>query len=262
MIRDFLFEEFNSNLKIFGYISVFFFLETFWPYLVKFENRKRHTVRNVGILLFYVVVTTPVNYVAAAWYNFIDDQHWGILNLVTINPIVKIILGILLMDCGDYFYHRLSHRSKLIWRFHKIHHSDSQMDSTTAYRFHPFDNIGLIITELTTASIFGYGVDTVVIYFAIYLPVLMIQHTNLKFPNWFEKISEYVIASPNFHRIHHSYPQNLTDSNYGALLSFWDRLFGTYQHVSKERIQFGLEDSLDNKYQTLWHLISGPFRKQ
>ena len=168
----------------------------------------------------------------------------------------------MLMDCGDYFYHRLSHRSKLIWRFHKIHHSDSQMDSTTAYRFHPFDNIGLVITELTTASIFGYGVDTVVIYFAIYLPVLMIQHTNLKFPNWFEKISEYVFASPNFHRIHHSHPRYLTDSNYGALLSFWDRLFGTYQGVPPQKFQFGLEDAKDNKYQTLWHLITGPFRNQ
>jgi sterol desaturase/sphingolipid hydroxylase (fatty acid hydroxylase superfamily) len=135
------------------------------------------------------------------------------------------------------------------------------MDSTTAYRFHPFDNIGVIMTEMTTALIFGYGAETIVVYFLIYLPLLFIQHANLKFPNWFERIFEYIFATADFHRTHHSYPQHLTDSNYGAVFSFWDRLFGTYKRVSPDQLQLGLEDSKDDKYQTLEHLIIGPFRK-
>jgi sterol desaturase/sphingolipid hydroxylase (fatty acid hydroxylase superfamily) len=257
---DFLFDEFYNNLKIFAFITVFFTLETFWPYLVKVENRPKHTARNIGLLLFYIIITTPVNYVAAAWYNYIDAQHWGLLNLFSIHPILKIIVGILLLDCGDYFYHRLSHTTNLIWRFHKIHHSDMEMDSTTTYRFHPFDNMGVTISEMTTAAIFGYGVDTIIVYFTIYIPLLFIQHTNLKFPNWFEKVFGYVFATADFHRVHHSYPQQFTDSNYGAVFSFWDRLFGTYQRADAKNFHFGLEDAKDNKYQTLWHLISGPFR--
>jgi sterol desaturase/sphingolipid hydroxylase (fatty acid hydroxylase superfamily) len=257
---DFLFDELYNNLKIFAFITVFFTIETFWPYLVKVENRPKHTTRNIGLLLFYIIITTPVNYVAAAWYNYIDEQHWGLLSLFSIHPILKIILGILLLDCGDYFYHRLSHNTNLIWRFHKIHHSDMEMDVTTTYRFHPFDNIGLTMTEMTTAAIFGYGVDTIIVYFTIYLPLLFIQHTNLKFPNWFEKVFGYVFATADFHRVHHSYPQHFTDSNYGAVFSFWDRLFGTYQRAEIKNFHFGLEDAKDNKYQTLWHLISGPFR--
>ena len=258
---DFLIGEFYSNLKVFALLTIFFTLETFWPYLVKVENRPKHTARNIGLLLFFIIITIPVNYLAAAWYNYTDAHHWGLLNLFSIHPILKIILGIVILDCGDYFYHRLSHKTNLIWRFHKIHHSDMEMDSTTTYRFHPFDNIGVTISEMTTAAIFGYGVDTVLVYFTIYIPLLFIQHTNLKFPNWFEKPFERVFATANFHRVHHSYPQQYTDSNYGALFSFWDRLFGTYQKADSMQYQFGLEDTKDNKYQTLWHLISGPFRK-
>jgi len=202
-----------------------------------------------------------VNFIASAWYGFIDTENYGLLNQFEIDSYLKIGFGILLMDFGDYFYHRLSHRSSLIWRFHKIHHSDMDIDSTTAFRFHPFDNIGLVATEMTTALVFGYGTETIIIYFLIYLPLLFIQHSNIKFPDWFERAFEFVFATSNFHRIHHSYPQHLTDSNYGAVCSFWDRLFGTYQKVEPDRFQFGLEDAQNDKYQTLTHLITGPFRK-
>ena len=259
---DFLFEEVESNLQIFGLLTFFFILETFWPYFKLQKNRSLHTGRNIGLLLFYIIVTIPVNYLAAAWYNYVDTEKLGLLNQFFISPTFKVIIGILFLDCGDYFYHRLSHRFNLIWRFHKIHHSDGEMDSTTAYRFHPFDNIGVTLTEMSTALIFGYGVNTIIVYFSIYVPLLFIQHTNLKFPTWFENIFGYVFATASFHRIHHSYPQSFTDSNYGAMFSFWDRLFGTYQKISPEKLQFGLEDSKDDKYQSLWYLISGPFRKK
>lgn len=260
-IWDLIVSEFGNNLKLFILLTVFFSIETFLPYFKFRQNRSKHTIRNLGLLLFYLVITSPVNYVASAWYGFIDKENFGLLNQFSINSYLKIGIGILLMDCGDYFYHRLSHRSSLIWRFHKIHHSDMDIDSTTAFRFHPFDNIGLVLTEMTTASIFGYGTEAIIIYFLIYLPLLFIQHTNIKFPDWFEKSFEFVFATSNFHRIHHSYPQHLTDSNYGAVFSFWDRLFGTYQKVEPNKLQFGLEDSQNDKYQTLTHLIIGPFRK-
>jgi len=141
---EFIINEFNSNLKIFILLSVFFLLETFWPYFKFQQNRSLHTVRNIGLLIFFIIITAPVNYMAAAWYDYLDNKHLGLLNQFSINSTFKIFIGILLLDCGDYFYHRLSHKSSLIWRFHKIHHSDMDMDSTTAYRFHPFDNIGVL----------------------------------------------------------------------------------------------------------------------
>src|SRR5690242_14594115 len=170
-IIDVVVIEFNNNLNLFILLTVFFSVETFWPYFKFRQNRSTHTIRNLGLLLFYLVITAPVNYVAAAWYGFIDQENYGLLNQFSVNPYLKIVMGILLMDCGDYFYHRLSHRSGLIWRFHKIHHSDMDVDSTTAFRFHPFDNIGLVLTEMTTALVFGYGTETIIIYFLIYLPL-------------------------------------------------------------------------------------------
>ncbi|MBY0535641.1 MAG: sterol desaturase family protein [Chitinophagaceae bacterium] len=259
-VVDLIIREFKNNLNLFVLLSIFFAIETIWPYFKFKQNRSIHTFRNLGVLLFYLVVTTPINYIATAWYGCIDTEKFGLLHQFALPSFLRIGIGLLLMDCGDYFYHRISHRSNFIWRFHKIHHSDLDVDSTTAFRFHPIDNIGLVMMEMFTALIFGYGSDTIAIYFLIYLPLLFVQHANFRFPDKIERIFETIFATSNFHRIHHSYPQHYTDSNYGAVFSFWDRLFRTYQKADPKNIHYGLEDSQTDDQQSLTHLITGPFK--
>jgi sterol desaturase/sphingolipid hydroxylase (fatty acid hydroxylase superfamily) len=251
----------NQRLISFGLITFFFVLETFWPYLVKFENRTRHTARNVGLMLVFVVLAPPINYLGVLWFEYVDERRLGFLNLFQIPSILKVSLGLFLLDLGDYFYHRLSHKWKILWSYHRVHHSDHEMDVTTGYRFHPFENIGLLITQVITSFLFGYGIETVALYYTIYLPVVIVQHVNIRFPDWFENTFGFLFSTPNFHRVHHSSLQPLTDSNYGDLFCIWDRLLGTYNKVKPEELQFGLQDFSDDRKHTLWYMISAPFRK-
>jgi sterol desaturase/sphingolipid hydroxylase (fatty acid hydroxylase superfamily) len=249
------------RLVAFGLITFFFILETYWPYLVHISRRARHTSRNLGLMIFYIFFTAPVNYYGVVWFEFVDKQGYGLLNLVDLPTVVKVVLGIFLLDLGDYFYHRASHRWKPLWGYHRVHHSDPQMDVTTGYRFHPFESLGLLGTQIISSFVFGYGLETVVLYYSLYIPWVIMQHTNLKFPNWFENSFSYVLATPNFHRVHHSYPQSYTDSNYGDFFSIWDRIFGTYQKVEPKQLKFGLEGYEDDRKHTLWYMLTEPFRK-
>jgi len=260
---NFLIELFTSRMRLiaFGLITFFFILETFWPYLVHVHNRSRHTVRNMALMVAYIFFAAPVNYAGTFWFEYVDRQGLGLLNLFALPAVVKLIVGIFLLDLGDYFYHRISHRWGVLWSFHRVHHSDHEMDVTTGYRFHPFESLGLLGTQVISSFVFGYGLETVAVYYTLYIPLVILQHTNLKFPNWFENSFGYVFATPNFHRVHHSYPRSFTDSNYGDFFSVWDRLFGTYQKVEPTQLKLGLENYEDGRKHTLWYVLTEPFRK-
>ena len=134
---EFLIELFTSRMRLiaFGLITFFFILETFWPYLVLVNNRSRHTARNIGLMIVFILFASPINYGGTPWFEYVDKQGFGLLNLFTLPPLIKLIIGLFLLDLGDYCYHRLSHRWKLLWGYHRVHHSDHQMDVTTSYRF-------------------------------------------------------------------------------------------------------------------------------
>ena len=259
----FLIKLFTSRLRLLslGLITFFFILETFWPYLLKVNNRGRHTARNMGLMIVYIFLAAPVNYLGVFWFEYVDKRGFGLLNLFTTPPLIKVVLGIFLLDLGDYFYHRLSHRWKPLWSYHRVHHSDHQMDVTTGYRFHPFESIGLLGTQIISSFLFGYGLETIAAYYTLYIPLVIAQHVNVKFPDLFESIFGYIFSTPNFHRVHHSHPQYLTDSNFGDLFSIWDRIFGTYKKVEPKQLKFGLENYKDDRKHTLLYMLTEPFRK-
>ncbi|HEU5291720.1 MAG TPA: sterol desaturase family protein [Cyclobacteriaceae bacterium] len=221
----------------------------------------QHTAHNVGLMLVFILLAPPINYLSVLWFEYVDHNGFGLLNLFELPSAIKIILGMLMLDMGDYFYHRASHRWGLLWAYHRVHHSDFEMDVTTGYRFHPFENIGLLVTQMLSSFVFGYSLEAVTLYYLIYIPWVITQHANIQFPNWFEKYFVYVFATPDFHRVHHSYPRVYTDSNYGDLFSIWDRLFGTFKKVNPKEIKFGLETHLDTKKHSLWFMLIEPFRK-
>jgi sterol desaturase/sphingolipid hydroxylase (fatty acid hydroxylase superfamily) len=260
----YLVEIFTDRLRLisFGLIGFFLLLETFWPYLVNIKNRTQHTARNIGLMTIFILFTTPINYLSVLWFEWVDKRGFGLLNLFEIPSWLKITIGIFLLDLGDYFYHRLSHRVKLLWSYHRVHHTDHSMDVTTGYRFHPFESLGLLVTQVITSFFFGYGLETVAIYYMLYIPLVIVQHANLKFPDWMEKSLGLVLSTPNFHRVHHAYPQYLTDSNYGDFFSIWDRFFGTFKKKEPRDLQFGLEEFLnDDGKHTLWYMLLQPFKK-
>ncbi len=258
-----IFELFVDNQRILTFILIglFFLLETFWPYLVRHTHRTRHTARNLGLMIVFILLAPPVNYVAILWFEYVDKMGFGLLNLFHLTGVPKLILGLFLLDLGDYWYHRLSHKWPMLWSYHRVHHSDHEMDVTTGYRFHPLENIGLLVTQVISSFIFGYSLATVALYYTLYLPLVIAQHANIRFPAWFENLFGYIFSTPNFHRVHHADEQILTDSNYGDFFCLWDRLFGTFKKVEPTHLQFGLKGFQEDEKHTLWYMVLSPFKK-
>src|SRR5262245_52731428 len=100
-----------------------------------------------------------------------------------------------------------------------------------------------------------------VLYTTLALPWFLLNHSNMKYPAWFERCGSLLMSTPNWHRVHHSAYQPETDSNYGCLFSIWDRLFGTARQAQVETIRFGLEKFRDPSDQTIWELLKIPFRQ-
>jgi len=200
-------------------------------------------------LLGLMVVTT---------FDFISENNLGLFNWISIPWGLKIFFGLLLIDFSDYWFHRLDHKIPILWRFHRVHHSDTSMDASTAIRAFPTEPFYFTLGELLISIIFGLDITSMNIFLLILLPVFFIQHTNIQYPNWVDKTLGWLIMMPNFHKVHHEQDQFYTDSNYGTLFILWDRLFGTFKTKPVNEIKYGLKEFEGNKKQSFTYLIKSP----
>ena len=243
------------------YITVFLTLESFWPYTKNRKNRVMHLLNNSGLLLIATVINFFISFILINWVEYIDRNKIGLMNLFNLSPTVKAFSGVIIIDMGNYFIHRILHKSKFLWRFHRVHHSEIEMDCSTSFKFHPIETVIVLPAQLTVIGLFGISFPAIIIFNALILPVFFILHSNLNYPKWVEKIFNPVFSTPDFHRVHHSDEQKYTDSNYGDIFSLWDRIFGTFQKVNPQNIHFGLKEFADKKSQSFWHMITSPFKK-
>jgi len=243
------------------YLAFFFTLEHFWPHARNRKNRVRHLLNNAGLLVIATVVNFFISFILITWVQYVDKSNIGLMNILSLSAPVKAICGVIVLDFTSYFIHRLIHKSKVLWQFHRVHHSEIDMDSSTSFKFHPLEAVIVFPALLAEIGLIGIGLPSIVLYNVIILPVFFILHSNLNYPKWVENIFSPVFATPNFHRVHHSDEQQYTDSNYGDIFSLWDRLFGTFQNVDPQKINYGLKEFSDNKTQSFWNMMTTPFRK-
>jgi sterol desaturase/sphingolipid hydroxylase (fatty acid hydroxylase superfamily) len=174
--------------------------------------------------------------------------------------VTKVILSIFLLDFGSYCFHNLQHKIPILWRFHRVHHSDLYLNTSSALRFHPLDVIlSQGIFFCIWIPIIGVPISAFIIYTTVALSFVVMQHTNLKFPAWMEKYGRYVFSTPGWHKIHHANEQKFTDSHYGDVFTFWDRIFSTWHPVQPEDIKFGLKEFEEPEKQKTGFLIRSPF---
>jgi sterol desaturase/sphingolipid hydroxylase (fatty acid hydroxylase superfamily) len=153
--------------------------------------------------------------------------------------------GFLLLDLLRYLVHRCEHGVPLFWRFHALHHSDPDVDVTTSVRHHPIEYV--LASAVYWLAVLVLGIPTVVLlsYSVALFGTSAIQHGNIRLPEWLERWLQPVLVTVDIHRLHHSTSFEEANSNYGAVFSFWDRLFGTYMQISRaehERIVFGVDE--------------------
>lgn len=243
-----------------GLLIAMYSIENFIPYLAKPANKKQHDIHNFIMTFISIVINGFVGVAVLFVVVYTDEHQLGLLNQVELPQGVEIVASLLLIDFGSYCNHHLLHKVPFLWRFHRVHHSDLNLNTSSSLRFHPFDVVySQGIYFCIAIALFGISMTSFIIYGTIGLVFVIVQHSNVKFPDWIEKYGRFVFSTPGWHKIHHSDDQKFTDSHYGDVFTFWDRIFGTWHQVKPDEINYGLKEFADTEKQKANYLLRSPF---
>ncbi len=238
--------------------------EAFAPFYPHFRGGLRerllHDGRNLGLgvvnALFLALLFGAAFVALELWA---ESRSVGLFRIVEWPLWLEVGLILLLFDLWMYVWHRANHRIPFLWRFHRVHHSDPEMDVTTGIRFHPGEMVLSTVARMVVIPLLGMSLWHLVIYEALLLPVILFHHSNVRLPRWMDYGLLPFVVTPAMHRVHHSRWQPETDSNYGSILPWWDRLFGSFRLRQDARtIELGLEEFDGDDWQTLRGILKTP----
>jgi sterol desaturase/sphingolipid hydroxylase (fatty acid hydroxylase superfamily) len=246
-----------------GGITFFWLLEGLLP-LFNFRYKKwRHAFPNLFFTATTVVVNFSLAFLLLMSSDWVELNGFGILNWLPQMPLwLYVLLGVFLLDFfGAYLAHFVEHKVKLLWMIHLVHHTDHEVDTTTANRHHPLESMIRFLFTLFGVFVVGAPIAIVMLYQSISLIFTQFTHANIQLNKKVDKALSYVIISPDMHKIHHHFMLPYTDSNYGNIFSVWDRLLGTYSYMDREKIVYGVDtfpDEVSNA--SLEVLLKQPFQ--
>jgi len=206
-------------------------------------------------------IIEPVSAMLAAAYAI--EQSWGVLNAVDLPGWAELVLALLVLDLAIYGQHVATHKIPILWRLHKVHHSDRDTDTTTALRFHIVEIVLSMMYKVALVFLLGPAVLAVLIFEIVLNGSALFNHANLALPQKLDQILRLIIVTPDMHRVHHSIRPTETDSNYGFSLSIWDRLFRTYRPQpvdGHDGMTIGLSEYQTQKPAQLFWSLALPFR--
>lgn len=249
-------------------LTIFLSWESLQPFFGFYGRKSAERVRHGGLnLLLGVVNSLAVALVFASLWLWAAEwayaNQFGLLswlgNVIEIPPLVHIFLAVVLLDSWTYTWHRLNHRVHFFWRFHRVHHSDRNMDVTTATRFHIGEIILSSALRIPLILIVGAYVWELVIYETLMFAVVQFHHANISVPDALDRFLRLFIVTPNMHKVHHSRIRVETDSNYSSFLSVWDRIFRSFRmRTDQSQIEFGLDEHSAEESGSLGGLLKMP----
>lgn len=254
----------HRSVLLVGGITLFWLLEGILP-LFNFKYKKwKHALPNLFFTLTTIIINFALAFALLAKADWVKINDFGIINWLPEIPFwLYVTLGVLLLDfVGAYLAHYTEHKIGVLWMVHLVHHSDHEVDTTSANRHHPLESIIRFIFTLAGVFIIGAPIGIVMLYQSLSLIFTQFTHANIKMPRQLDKLLSYIIVSPDMHKVHHHYKLPYTDSNYGNIFSIWDRIFGIYMHLDRAKIVYGV-DTFPNAEEnaSLKHLLKQPFHK-
>ncbi|MEO9573358.1 MAG: sterol desaturase family protein [Tateyamaria sp.] len=263
--------ENEATIRLVIFLGLFAALaaaETLAPRRERSQKRSKRWVTNWGItiantvLLRLMAVALPLLAVGAA----VDAQvqGWGLFNALTLPGWFEVIAAILILDFVIWGQHLITHKVPLLWRLHRVHHADVDMDVTTAIRFHPIEIALSMILKIGVVYLLGPAALAVILFEIMLNGTAMFNHANIRLPLRLDAIVRRVLVTPDMHRVHHSMHRDEHDSNYGFALSIWDQMFGTYiaqPRGGHDDMTVGLEWQDDRPARLGWSL-SLPFARK
>lgn len=194
---------------------------------------------------------------------FAQAHGWGVFNVVALPTWVELVLVVLLLDLAIYLQHRVFHYVPVLWRLHRMHHADLDVDVTTGARFHPIEILLSLGIKFVVVVSLGASPVAVLIFEILLNATSMFNHSNVRLPGSLEPVLRALVVTPDMHRVHHSILRRETDSNFGFNFPWWDRLFGTYRpqpEAGHDAMTLGIEQFRDSKEQRLDRMLTQPFR--
>lgn len=193
----------------------------------------------------------------------VDELGYGILQVWALPRWLLIVAGVVVLDLAIYAQHRVFHQAPWLWRLHRMHHSDTRFEVSTAIRFHPLEIALSMLIKMGVVVVFGIPALSVLLFEILLNATALFSHADVQLGPALERGLRRVLVTPDMHRIHHSAERIETDSNYGFCLSIWDRLFGSYRaHALHDPrvMPIGLAEFRSPAEQTTLALLGQPLK--
>jgi sterol desaturase/sphingolipid hydroxylase (fatty acid hydroxylase superfamily) len=253
----------HRSLILIGGITFFWILESGFPLLKMNYKKWNHAAINIFFTITTIIINFSLAFILFKSSVWVSENNFGIIYWLNLKSLwLQAIIGLLIMDLvGAYLAHLVQHKTRALWRFHLIHHTDTWVDTTTANRHHPGES--LIRFTFTTMAIIIVGAPIWLFFLYQTLSVVATQfnHANIALPKKIDYILSFFIVSPDMHKVHHHYKLPYTDSNYGNIFSIWDRLFGTFMILPPEKLIYGIDTHMKTEENNqLGSLLKIPFK--
>ena len=255
-------ESWQKLLWILIVLNISWVIEAFDP-LINFDYRKwKHAGVNIVFLVFTMIINTLFGLATVGVFLWTAENSFGLLHIIDIPIWAELLLAIMLLDfIAQYVAHVTLHKVGFMWRFHMVHHSDTHVDATTGTRHHPGDYLMREVFSLLAIVIAGMPLAFYLFYRICTIFFTYLTHANIGMPLWLDKALSVIFVTPNMHKFHHHFERPWTDTNYGNIFSFWDRIFGTMVYDDPRKVIYGL-DTLDSaKAESLGYQLNVPFNK-
>lgn len=219
---------------------------------------------NIGVVVLDTVLVRLVLPTTTVGLALVAEAHgWGLFYALSLPGWVCVPIAVLALDLAIYLQHVLFHAVPGLWRLHRMHHADQEIDVTTGARFHPIEILLSMGIKLGVVAVLGAPAVAVLAFEVLLNATSMFNHSNIRMPSWLDRALRWVVVTPDMHRVHHSIFVRETNSNFGFNLPWWDRLFGTYRDqptAGHETMTIGIEQFREPAEQRLDRMLTQPFR--
>lgn len=220
---------------------------------------------NLGVVVVDTIVVRLLFPTAAVGFAILaEERGWGLLNTIALPAWSEVVIAVVVLDLVIYLQHVLFHSVPALWRLHRMHHADLEIDVTTGVRFHPIEIVMSMAIKIGVVTVLGAPALGVLVFEVILNATSMFSHSNARLPEALDRVLRWIVVTPDMHRIHHSVERRETDSNFGFNLPWWDWLFGTYRLEPKaghEGMTLGIPQFRDAGELRLDRMLLQPLRK-
>jgi sterol desaturase/sphingolipid hydroxylase (fatty acid hydroxylase superfamily) len=245
-------------------MAVVLVIEAVFPLAKRTSWNWRHLLPNLTMALITFAMGVALNLAVLVELLLLRDARLGLFNMIgPVSPWIEIPAVLLALDFAWYLTHVSMHKSRTLWRFHAMHHSDPAVDVTTTYRQHPVEGLLRYAYLAVFAALIGASPAAFAFYRIWTVFMGQAEHANVRLPERLDTAISWFTMSPTMHKVHHSRDPRFTDTNYSQIFSIWDRLFGTVTPARLGRnVSYGLDGYDGREYQSVIGLLRIPFRRR